>query len=364
MLSNENNMINLGNYEEYFILYMDNELSADDKLMVENFIAQHPHLAEELELLMSTKLPFDEVSFGNKEELLSSSMKVNTVDEALLLYIDNELPSADKKVVEGQIASNKDYALQHSVLLQTKLDASEHIPHPNKKELYRHTEKVIALKGWMRIAAAVVILLFGSLFFLLNNRGSQTDIPGASSTASNLPKQQTAPVIKESEQPLNKAIQNSPVDAQVQDVAQVPVNKVQKTTVSQIAPSKKDAKENAAPIDNVESSVAQQNMERQREVIKFDARHFTQVKEIPADAVVVNKTIAHNPVTSNLPLRTIDEDTPIETAGSDGDFKNTKKNSAKGFFRKVSRFIERNTGIGTANSDEQTLIGAVALKLK
>jgi len=363
MLSNENNMINLGNYEEYFILYMDNELSAEEKLMVENFIAQHPHLAEELELLMSTKLPFDEVSFGNKEELLSSSMKVNTVDEALLLYIDNELPAADKKVVEQQIASNKDYALQHSVLLQTKLDASEQIPHPNKKELYRHTEKVIALKGWMRVAAAVVVLLFGSLFFLLSNQGSQTEIPGTSTTASTSPKQQPVPVIEKEQPPVNKSMENPSVDAQVQDVAQAPVNKIHNTTVQSPIQQKKETKIDIAPNNIEETSVAQQSVERQREVIKFDVNRFTQGKEIPVDAVVVNKTIAYNPVTSDLPTRTIDEDAQ-ETADPSGDFKNTKKNSAKGFFRKVSRFIERNTGIGTANSDEQTLIGAVALKLK
>jgi hypothetical protein len=41
-----------------------------------------------------------------------------------------------------------------------------------------------------------------------------------------------------------------------------------------------------------------------------------------------------------------------------------KKTRGKGFFRKVSRFIQRNTGIGTVNSDNELLIGAVALKLK
>src|SRR5687768_12958209 len=124
-------MINLSNYEEYFILYMDNELDAGQKLMVEEFVAQHPQLAEELDLLLSTKLPMDDLSFAGKEDLLSSAMKVNTVDESLLLYIDNELPATKRKAVEQQIATNKDYALQHSLLMQTKSDATENIPYPN-----------------------------------------------------------------------------------------------------------------------------------------------------------------------------------------------------------------------------------------
>jgi hypothetical protein len=43
--------INRHNYEEYFILYMDNELDSDDRRMVEAFVLQHPDLKEELDIL-------------------------------------------------------------------------------------------------------------------------------------------------------------------------------------------------------------------------------------------------------------------------------------------------------------------------
>ena len=92
-------MINLSNYEEYFILYMDDELNAEERRMVENFVAVHPHLAEELEILLNTKLPVDDVMFSGKEELLSSAMKLNAVAERLLLYVDNELSPAEKNNV-------------------------------------------------------------------------------------------------------------------------------------------------------------------------------------------------------------------------------------------------------------------------
>ena len=42
--------INYHNYEECFILYMDNELSGDERRMVEAFVQQHPELKEELDL--------------------------------------------------------------------------------------------------------------------------------------------------------------------------------------------------------------------------------------------------------------------------------------------------------------------------
>ena len=63
--------INRHNYEECFILYMDNELSSDERRMVEEFIQHHPDLKEELEILQQFKLtPDTDIIFESKEELL------------------------------------------------------------------------------------------------------------------------------------------------------------------------------------------------------------------------------------------------------------------------------------------------------
>ena len=342
-------MINLSNYEEYFILYMDNELDAEQKLMVEAFVAQHPQLAEELDILMSTRLPMDNVSFTGKADLLSASMKVNTVDESLLLYIDNELPANERRAVEQQIDSNKDYALQHSLLMQTKADATEKVSYPDKKELYRHTERVVLFKPWMRIAAAVVVLVFGSVFFLVNKEEG----PVAPVTATTTPAKQI-PVVKENPSPVQQLIEKSgpatePVVAQStqatpREIEQAALPKVEEPIKNEVI-----AQEDVA--------VAPQ----ERKVIEFDVKRLTTTPDV--NDVAIKETLAHNPVTSYTPERKTDED-PTEPAVTDGDFKNTKKRSAKGLFRKVSRFIERNTGIGTANTDDELLIGAVSIKLK
>ncbi len=63
--------INRHNYEEYFILYMDNELSSDDRRKVELFVKENPDLQEELDLLMQTQLiPDNSFVFDGKEQLL------------------------------------------------------------------------------------------------------------------------------------------------------------------------------------------------------------------------------------------------------------------------------------------------------
>src|SRR6476619_5928724 len=131
MSSNPNHstpMITRDNYEEWFLLYVDDELTAAEKKTVDDFVLRHPDLKDELGLLCSTKLPAEAIAFENKTTLFADSMKVNTEDESLLLYIDNELPDAAKSKVETQLKTDEAFALQHQLLLRAKLDKTEHVP--------------------------------------------------------------------------------------------------------------------------------------------------------------------------------------------------------------------------------------------
>ncbi len=47
-------MINLKNYEEWFLLYADNELTASEKESVMAFIALHPDLRQEMHVYLSS----------------------------------------------------------------------------------------------------------------------------------------------------------------------------------------------------------------------------------------------------------------------------------------------------------------------
>lgn len=111
MSSNNNHITPLhltrDNYEEAFLMYVDEELSPEQKAEVEAFAALHPDLQDELADLMSTKLPLPEVTFMDKSALMADSMKGSAIDENLLLYIDNELPAAQAKAVEQKKKKTK-----------------------------------------------------------------------------------------------------------------------------------------------------------------------------------------------------------------------------------------------------------------
>ena len=49
-------VINRHNYESYFLLWVDGELSDEEQVTLDRFVAENPDLAEELSLLKSTQL--------------------------------------------------------------------------------------------------------------------------------------------------------------------------------------------------------------------------------------------------------------------------------------------------------------------
>ncbi|NBU53371.1 MAG: hypothetical protein EBS33_03225, partial [Alphaproteobacteria bacterium] len=58
-------IVNIHNYETYFLLYVDNELTANEKAAVELFLQQNPFYQKELDLLQNAKLNLPEMEETN-----------------------------------------------------------------------------------------------------------------------------------------------------------------------------------------------------------------------------------------------------------------------------------------------------------
>lgn len=153
--------INQHNYEEFFLLYVDGELSATDKQAVDRFVQENPQFAVELEMLQQAQLPIEAWSFDDKNLLYrNGSAEINTSnhEEQFLLYVDDELDANGKEQVERFVLQHP--ALQESFtrLKQTRL-VPEQILFPNKADLYREEKKerrVIYMR-WQRIAVAAAL---------------------------------------------------------------------------------------------------------------------------------------------------------------------------------------------------------------
>lgn len=172
--------INRLNYENYFLLYVDRELSAAEMQAVESFAAENEDLADELNMLLQTKLPSaSEDIFKNKSILFrTASAHINSIncEEQFLLFVDDELTDQEKKETIDFVSDNPQYLTTFDAIKQTKLPIEPFV-FPYKDSLYRNGEEkkpVIVMQWWkLAVAAAVIgIIVMIGVFAPFNHNNS------------------------------------------------------------------------------------------------------------------------------------------------------------------------------------------------
>jgi hypothetical protein len=174
--------INQHNYEHYFLLWVDGELSSEEKVAVERFMLEHPDLADELAALQDTILvPEEQIIFNGKDQLLKQStneISLSNYETWFLLFIDNELTPSDREKVALFILQHPNLQAAFELLVQTKL-ASEEWVFINKEVLYRREEqkRPVVYMRWMRYAsAAAMIGLIATVWMLAPTNQLKTTI--------------------------------------------------------------------------------------------------------------------------------------------------------------------------------------------
>ena len=373
------------NYEEYFILYLDNELSSADRREVELFVQQNPDLKAELDILFQSQLPVDtDVVFNGKESLLkseSASIKEDNYEEWLLSYIDNELPNAEKTMLEKFVAERPALKKELEVLQKTKLQP-ENIVFGDKSILYRREEKVRVIAiNWRRIAiAASLVLAVGTAAVVLfkSNEEKPADIANVENRKV-VPAQQNStpasPAVKEE-------IQDT--DPAEQPLAVVPAEPIQAETAN----TKK-----SAVVDNPVKSdtrVKENNVadiiNKEELAVVPEKKKSNDLPEPVYNPNVINNIAKENPIamvepTGNTPLTNSNETSPVvavtpattgalytsntsaETFDPGDEGQNGKKNKLRGFFRKVTRTFEKNTNIKATDDEDRLLLAGLAIKI-
>ena len=161
-------MITRENYEEFFLLYVDNELSAAARSAVERFVDGNPDLREEWEAFLQCRVePDEKFAFPYKNELLKEGH-----EDMLLSYVDGELGEKDRAAVEDLIDRDPSSATELRQLLLTVSEPDRSIVFRDKESLFRteRRRRVVPL-FWMRAGVAAAVLTAGALLFLNRPHG-------------------------------------------------------------------------------------------------------------------------------------------------------------------------------------------------
>ncbi len=152
--------INRHNYETFFLLYVDKELSAADRKAVDVFVQENPDLQMELLLLQQTVVSADDIVLQKKDWLYMEE-DISALQESLLLFTDDELSVANKNAVESVLKTITTAKAEWELLQQTKLQPDMTVVFEDKELLYRKEDARIVGFKWWRVAVAAVLLGFG-----------------------------------------------------------------------------------------------------------------------------------------------------------------------------------------------------------
>lgn len=184
--------INRQNYETFFLLYVDRELSAAENREVAEFLTANPDLAAELEALQQTMLkPDNTPGFPDKSSLLRSAGIAITLlnyEEYFLRYVDRELAPTEINAVTEFLKKHPEKLAELRLLEQCVLPP-ETIEFTHKEVLLREKKNPgrIVPFYWQRIALVAAVVGFGFFFWwLMPGRKPATILPAPGAISSGI----------------------------------------------------------------------------------------------------------------------------------------------------------------------------------
>ena len=275
------NTINRNNYEEFFLLYVDDELDEASKTAVENFVQQNPDLTTEFAMLMQTKsVAHEPVSFDKEFLLRTEGNSINELNhqEYFLLYIDNELSAAKREEVEMYVLQHPKLQDEFTTLKQAVL-VPQTVSYGDKKDLYRTEQRrTIYLKPWRLAVAAVFIGVCAVGFWLMQKPAPVTTV-AEKHTAQ--PKQNT--VVPKPVDTIKQQINQPEQIVAQQQSSSIKKEKKQTTEIAVVKKKKeKTTKDLFHDKDAVETQVAlqQQPLIKHNEIEKNQKEPPAEIKDI------------------------------------------------------------------------------------
>lgn len=346
--------ITLHNYEEFFLLYADKELSAEERLAVEQFVEAHPDLKAELEMIQQTILPqSNEVFFPDKESLFRTTDTDNLVnltnyESYFVQYTDDELSNEEKAATELFVYKHPECQEEFELIQKARLEPDTQIQFPDKNLLYRSTREakpVIAI--WFRYAAAAILLLLAGMFWLQQQSNQPHSTPQPVASKENSPAGKVpVPALTVPENQLAKT-----------DVAQLPEKKPESVQHKRMAPApriQQPAEEHKiipAPAPK-ELLASKEEPGLQPAAVQSVASHDLPREQLTVP-VVQDKAVTSAPIFTNQAAK---EDY-IYVANEPA----SVKKPLRGLLRKASRFVEQNNpltaehkkgGVFTASNEQ------------
>ncbi|MEP6927431.1 MAG: hypothetical protein ABI834_07335 [Ginsengibacter sp.] len=366
--------INRNNYEEYFLLYADNELTDFEKAEVLMFVKQNKDLEEEFRMIHYTiSRPDVSVELADKSFLLKeeSGLIINekNYEEAFILFHDNELTDKQKKETENFLSRHPQFKNEFELIGLAKLIPEDEVILSNKKKLYRKEKsgKVIPVIFWRALVAALLIGFGLWITQLYIQKGKQK--PAV--TVRSIPAKQNPTVIEKNNLSKKKII--NPIVQSSGHSSQPFVKEInhEKEKLQKSLPQK-NINNNVLVKINMKTKTPDEDLINQvpektaREVIVANEKiKNISKKEIKGDdKIEPSKELAQNSIQTNVNVKPVmyaqTSSYVLDVNENSQNYvfydittEEFKKTKVGGFLKKVKRVIERNNPISRILSGDE-----------
>jgi len=320
--------------------------------------------------------------FEQKESLLKNAntqqpINENNYEEYFVLYGDDELTNEEKDKVEQFVYKYPQHQEDFELIQQVKLVPDKSLTFPDKAWLYRTEEddnKVIAFPWWRIAAAAMVLITIGGLGWYLSVQDPKQDESIANTKSKTEKSNPLQPAVKNNHD-TGKAIPDESVATAenitgTQTIPNTPV-KPATPTQQQVAVNGSTKKNNSGTsnillVKNVSPVNTQEKMKPDADDKIFSAKPVL---------VAVNSSYKQ-PAVNGRPIdKTINQQMTVAmVAEQENNYEEIKepiyiatatinKTPLRGFFRKVSRVVDKVTS-HDENSKGEVRIANLAIALK
>ncbi|MBN8865507.1 MAG: hypothetical protein J0H92_19185 [Sphingobacteriales bacterium] len=301
--------INAGNYEEWFFLYIDNELTPQQRLDVEAWITDKPGYAAELQVLQHTRLqPDTSIVFPDKQSLYRTETRVRAIFWRRIA-----------------IAASLIFA--------------------------------IGTGTWMLIRDEADQQNGGSMA-VTNPPVEQSKTTRPAGSTENSSSGQSSAGTENTAQPEN------PINTTIAD----PAKSTDASTAFYQPSSTNDIHRNTNNAGKIKPSEDLNNTSEDAVTAAINTNETAEdvfIRPVAPESAPLTFSKEIKPVAAVTPanIQPLDNRIADGNAANEEDAEPAKKNKLRGFFRKVTRTFERTTNIKATDSDDRLLIGGVAIRL-
>jgi hypothetical protein len=160
--------ITIHNYEEYVIDYIDGNMNALESAQLLLFLAQHPSLQAEFDMLkIAVSITNDEQKYDAKKSL---KKEINYTNNDVIAYLENDLTPAETDAFATEIDTNQTLNKNVNAFKHTFIMADKRVVYAYKEKL-KKKNKVILLFAYAAAASVIVLFLINIVWntSIINN---------------------------------------------------------------------------------------------------------------------------------------------------------------------------------------------------